>query len=452
MIVTYRRADLDRIFPEHKGMLLYLRPSMCKYAAPDFCHVEVAGWTKPAKWRTGKLQRAFIQVLHTLGVPLETFEELLENELERIESVRLDREKALLWLQRDGADLCSGDQTMTNATHRMIMAGHDMQEPRLLDLTGRLVAAGLHSLREKLSIPIEDSTYVYGICDELGELEGEQVVVHTSRNDRGYIEGPVLVTRSPCGHPGDIRILTAVRPSPGSLWRDCIVFPQDGEQPLPDQMSGGDLDGDEFFVCWDERLFPPYLEAANPRQPKPKRPFEPPSEYSDKYLTAAIQDHVVEQLNNYDLGESSKAWERANEESIDGAKSKLSLYLNARYEACMDTNKSGEQIPPKPTDTEKVLWLGEKREIGPVGALQWMIPIGGQIQATRRVLQTPKERDSAESVELHAEVRQAFVRDPDLIYFGDDPEWQRYYLEFTALRKSFAASMAQAQRRRRLSR
>jgi len=130
----------------------------------------------------------------------------------------------------------------------------------------------------------------------------------------------------------------------------------------------------------------------------------------------------------------------------------LSLYLNARYEACMDTNKSGEQIPPKPTDTEKVLWLGEKREIGPVGALQWMIPIGGQIQATRRVLQTPKERDSAESVELHAEVRQAFVRDPDLIYFGDDPEWQRYYLEFTALRKSFAASMAQAQRRRSLSR
>lgn len=230
------------------------------------------------------------------------------------------------------------------------------------------------------------------------------------------------------------------------------MFPQDGEQPLPDQMSGGDLDGDEFFVCWDERLFPPYLEAANPRQPKPKRPFEPPSEYSDKYLTAAIQDHVVEQLNNYDLGESSKAWERANEESIDGAKSKLSLYLNARYEACVDTNKSGEQIPPKPTDTEKVLWLGEKREIGPVGALQWMIPIGGQIQATRRVLQTPKERDSAGSVELHAEVRQAFVRDPDLIYFGDDPEWQRYYLEFTALRKSFAASMAQAQRRRRLSR
>ena len=77
-----------------------------------------------------------------------------------------------------------------------------------------------------------------------------------------------------------------------------------------------------------------------------------------------------------------------------------------------------------------------------------MIPVGGQIQATQRVLQTPKKRDSAESIELHAEVRQSFVRDPDLIYCEGDPEWQRHYKEFTALRKSFAASMAQAQRRR----
>ena len=37
---------------------------------------------------------------------------------------------------------------------------------------------------------------------------------------------------------------------------DCIVFPTQGPRPHADEQSGGDLDGDEFFVTWDERLIP----------------------------------------------------------------------------------------------------------------------------------------------------------------------------------------------------
>jgi hypothetical protein len=40
------------------------------------------------------------------------------------------------------------------------------------------------------------------------------------------ILGPVVVTRNPCMHPGDIRVLTAVEPPPGlKHLRDVIVFP-----------------------------------------------------------------------------------------------------------------------------------------------------------------------------------------------------------------------------------
>ncbi|KAH6906119.1 RNA-directed RNA polymerase [Coprinopsis sp. MPI-PUGE-AT-0042] len=44
---------------------------------------------------------------------------------------------------------------------------------------------------------------------------------------------------------------------------DCVVFASQarkpGNKPAPSMTSGGDLDGDEFFVCWDPDLVPPKI-------------------------------------------------------------------------------------------------------------------------------------------------------------------------------------------------
>jgi hypothetical protein len=37
---------------------------------------------------------------------------------------------------------------------------------------------------------------------------------------------------------------------------NCIIFPKKGKIPLTSQISGSDLDGDNFFICWDQRLVP----------------------------------------------------------------------------------------------------------------------------------------------------------------------------------------------------
>lgn len=37
---------------------------------------------------------------------------------------------------------------------------------------------------------------------------------------------------------------------------NVLVFPQTGDRPIPDQSSGGDLDGDDYFICWDTRIIP----------------------------------------------------------------------------------------------------------------------------------------------------------------------------------------------------
>jgi hypothetical protein len=82
--------------------------------------------------------------------------------------------------------------------------------------------------------------------------------------------GNVIVTRNPCYHLGDIRVLKAVALSDNvnlvqinsnyQFWSqnlvDCIIFPTNGPRPHADEMSGGDLDGDKFFVCWDPEIVP----------------------------------------------------------------------------------------------------------------------------------------------------------------------------------------------------
>lgn len=59
-----------------------------------------------------------------------------------------------------------------------------------------------------------------------------------SKTTKHLLTGPVVVTRNPCLHPGDVRLLTAVvAPQLGHLV-DCVVFPSHGPRPHPSEMAG----------------------------------------------------------------------------------------------------------------------------------------------------------------------------------------------------------------------
>ena len=65
--------------------------------------------------------------------------------------------------------------------------------------------------------------------------DGEQ---EFNLNDKKCLTGPVVVTRNPCLHPGDVRQLEAIEAPSLSHLVDCIVFPQQGSRPHPSEMSG----------------------------------------------------------------------------------------------------------------------------------------------------------------------------------------------------------------------
>ena len=121
--------------------------------------------------------------------------------------------------------------------------------------------------KEKLRLLVRKSRVVFGVCDQGGRgggglRSGQCALRITVGGVARTLTGRVAVARSPSYLPGDVRVLEAVA-APGLRHLvDCVVFPTVGERPPADEMAGGDLDGDKFFVCWDERLVPPEVRPA----------------------------------------------------------------------------------------------------------------------------------------------------------------------------------------------
>uniref|UniRef100_A0A6N2K1Z1 RNA-dependent RNA polymerase n=1 Tax=Salix viminalis TaxID=40686 RepID=A0A6N2K1Z1_SALVM len=123
-----------------------------------------------------------------------------------------------------------------------------------------------------------------GCLDELGVLEQGQCFIQVSnsslekcfvkhgakfsetKKNLQVVKGTVVIAKNPCLHPGDVRVLEAVdAPGLHHLY-DCLVFPQKGERPHTNEASGSDLDGDLYFVTWDENLIPPSKRSWTPMQ------------------------------------------------------------------------------------------------------------------------------------------------------------------------------------------
>ena len=134
--------------------------------------------------------------------------------------------------------------------------------------------ASYQSIKKKARILMQESCTLIGVVDETGLLEPDEIFVQIRRdnfNDRvekdieseqegnvtsddaipEILTGELLVTRNPCLNPGDLRLLKGVdRPELRHLY-NVIVFSSKGERPTCNKMSGGDLDGDVYFICWD---------------------------------------------------------------------------------------------------------------------------------------------------------------------------------------------------------
>jgi RNA-dependent RNA polymerase len=85
--------------------------------------------------------------------------------------------------------------------------------------------------------------------------------------------------------------------------KNVIVFPMDGPKSMAAELSGGDLDGDTFWISWDQRLlFSENYEALCYTNPTDKPDDKTASGSNQSYCIADICRFFVEYIEADNLG------------------------------------------------------------------------------------------------------------------------------------------------------
>lgn len=260
---------------EHIGLGVKLRKSMVKFSSPH-TKLEIVATASP--YSPAYLTRQSIVILIDLGVAEDVFLTLQDEYISGLatmvvsEKVGFDELRAALpsdhvWALSALYARRHGGPLQMDPFHRHII--HAMYQYKLVNTV----------LRAR--IPVKKGRSLMGVADFTGTLnDGEVFVQYSERVDDDHdavrvvcLEDiDVVVHRSPCHHPGDVRVLhcrraSDVHPDLRTYKRDCIVFPVRGKRPHPDECTGGDLDGDVYTVIWDERLVPPRaVDAMEPTE------------------------------------------------------------------------------------------------------------------------------------------------------------------------------------------
>ena len=259
-----------------KGKVMCIRKeSMVKFQSNDLREMGVCDAShKPLRF---VLNRQIIKILEDVGTDDGWFLKQQRKALDVLRNATSEASHTSKFLQYHTIGVNVGLPSFIK--HISTMGIDYRREPFLKSVVEHVVLRELRLLKHKARIPVDKGVTLFGIMDETGFLKENEVYVTFERfhakelfHPEPLRDGPVIVTRSPALHPGDIRVVSMVTPPRGHPLldvRNCIVFSQKGERDLPSQMSGGDLDGDLYNIIWDPLALPKLMhEAASyPRVP-----------------------------------------------------------------------------------------------------------------------------------------------------------------------------------------
>lgn len=277
------------VWPDARNWEIHIRKSQYKFSATHN-GLEII---RCSQFAAAALNRQVILVLSALGVPDEVFVNKLKDMLSNLQRAMVDETLLLEMLQKQ-----VDPNQMTLTLSGMVSEGFmRLREPFMMSVLQLWRAWTIKSVKERARIVIDDGAFLLGCTDETKTLKGQvnrprrmpgefppkpehnlpeiflQIPDQRQPGKYKVIEGLCLLGRNPSLHPGDIRVVMAIDKPELRHIRDAVVLPQTGDRDVASMCSGGDLDGDDFFVMWDKDLLP--REWNHPPMdysaPKPKQ-------------------------------------------------------------------------------------------------------------------------------------------------------------------------------------
>ncbi|KLO16989.1 RdRP-domain-containing protein [Schizopora paradoxa] len=419
-----------------EGRKLVLRPSMTKFEAYNTNDIEIASYfAKPSKLF---LNRPLIMLLEGLGVPTDAFLELQRTAVKNVQDAIHSLSASAKLLDTYGLGTAFRLPSILLNLEKLGCELGDHFDKELMKLA---IFHALRELKYRARIPAPGYTLV-GVADVHSYLREGQVFVcvQEPNEEPKYLKGPVLITRSPVIHPGDVQIVDAIGPPPANSpfavepLQNTVVFSTLGSRSLPSCLGGGDLDGDVYNITEYKALRPKYTYEAAGYEAAERKELETHSTIDD------VADFVVEYIISDKLGVIATNWLIFADMRDEGILDEDCLSLAKLHSDAVDYPKTGtpvSDIIPKPkapypdwsqpevikkTDRVQAYYKSQKALGILYRDIQLFDPLSGK-RTRKRGLRTTQDKNAGKEAKEEAKdnLRSAFNTlsvDEDNVYQG----------------------------------
>ncbi len=191
-------------------------------------------------------------------------------------------------------------------------------------------------------------TFLRGVIDPTDKLPPGHVFV-TGVKDAD-MNDEILVTRSPCLKFDHMKVLKVVKKKPEAMteetfnWLQSLpfgvlifAFPSQGMKPIPQNIAGGDLDGDRYFVCWDKEILR-YVRAESYK--------EVPIEIVEE------KDVTMKTIKQDGLSNDMDWFQTSQEFMIENPVHEMGQLIGSLYKLCLDFSEKDKDQSIRNPDAE----------------------------------------------------------------------------------------------------